>query len=80
MGDVLSVSGGDILIGGKDLLGQDYHYMGDFELGARLLTYGGILSTFGGVIINNIFDALLTPATADMVNLNKAKKVFHQGF
>ena len=29
--------------------------MGDFELGARLLTYGGISSTFGGVIINNIF-------------------------
>ena len=28
--------------------------MGDFELGARLFTYGVILSTFGGGIINNI--------------------------
>ena len=29
--------------------------MGDFELGARLLIYGGILLTFGGPIINNMF-------------------------
>ena len=41
------------LIGGKELLGQDFHFMGDFELGARLFTYGGILLTEGGVIINN---------------------------
>ena len=38
-------------IGGKIII-----LWGDFELGARLLTYGGILSIFGGVIINYIND------------------------
>ena len=36
-------------IGGKIII-----LWGDFELGARLLTYEGILLTFGGVIINYI--------------------------
>ena len=36
-------------IGGKIII-----LWGDFELGARLLTYGGILLIFGGVIINYI--------------------------
>ena len=48
------------LLGARIYWGQDHHYMGDFELGARLLTYGGILSTFGGVIINNIFRSIQT--------------------
>ena len=38
-------------IGGKIII-----LWGDFELGARLLTYGGILLIFGGVIINYIFE------------------------
>ena len=42
-------------MGAISLLGEDYHFMGDFELGARLLIYGGILLTFGGPIINNMF-------------------------
>ena len=35
------------LLGARIYWGHDYHYMGDFELGARLLT-------FGGVVINNM--------------------------
>ena len=38
---------------GQGIIGARFHFMRDFELGARLFTYGGILLTLGGVIINN---------------------------
>ena len=41
-------------MGARIYWGQHYHLMEDFELGARLLTYGGILLISGGVIIDYI--------------------------
>ena len=54
LGEYYQFLGAISLLGARLYWGQDYHFMGDFESGARLLTYGGILSIFGGVIINYI--------------------------
>ena len=62
LGDIINLCGHIISFWGRIISflgrypyrGQDYHLIGDFELGTTLLTSGGILLTFGGVIINNI--------------------------
>ena len=54
LGHIISFWGWYLYWGQGSIGGKIIILWGDFELGARLLTYGGILLTFGGVINNKV--------------------------